>query len=396
MAAETSIGADIGAATGPATRDRRRILYLSGEPWNDRWARRQQLATRLAREPDVEWVLLAAFGTLNPLRALGTDQIADGLWATARLRLPRTSVPGVRAAIAAADGMLHRSAARRWARWDGPANVVVVTHPFQEPAIDQCPGAPFVCFDWTDDWTAFPHLGAADRADLGAATDRLLRRADLVVAVSTDLHTRALRANPASVLIRNGTDIHTLPTGPPDPVIERIRGPRIGYLGQILGRTDLELVGRIADARPEWSLVLVGQVRAVSAAAAAAASRRRNVHVVGSRPHARTGAVLAQFDVCIIPHVEDPLTESMDPVKLYDYFGSGRPIVSTPVAGVERFGDAVRITRGADGFIAAIEASLADRDAGRERRLALARENSWDVRYAELARTLLEHAPRGG
>jgi hypothetical protein len=34
-----------------------------------------------------------------------------------------------------------------------------------------------------------------------------------------------------------------------------------------------------------------------------------------------------------VPHVVNAFTDSLDPIKVYEYLAAGRPIVSTPVAG---------------------------------------------------------------
>ena len=49
-------------------------------------------------------------------------------------------------------------------------------------------------------------------------------------------------------------------------------------------------------------------------------------------------AYLQHADVLVVPHVVTPFTDSLDPIKLYEYQAAGRPVVSTPVAG---FRDAV-------------------------------------------------------
>ena len=43
-------------------------------------------------------------------------------------------------------------------------------------------------------------------------------------------------------------------------------------------------------------------------------------------------------DVLVVPHLVTAFTDSLDPIKLYEYAAVGRPVVSTPVAG---FRDAV-------------------------------------------------------
>ncbi len=43
---------------------------------------------------------------------------------------------------------------------------------------------------------------------------------------------------------------------------------------------------------------------------------------------------LQHADVLVVPHLVTPFTDSLDPIKLYEYRAVGRPVVATPVAGV--------------------------------------------------------------
>jgi glycosyltransferase involved in cell wall biosynthesis len=53
------------------------------------------------------------------------------------------------------------------------------------------------------------------------------------------------------------------------------------------------------------------------------------------------------FDVCIVPHQVTPFTESLNPLKLFEYLAAGLPVVSTDVAGFRDFAD--RGVAGAEG-----------------------------------------------
>jgi hypothetical protein len=69
---------------------------------------------------------------------------------------------------------------------------------------------------------------------------------------------------------------------------------------------------------------------------------------------------LRAFDVGIMPHLSNSMTEKMNPLKLYNHFGAGIPIVSTEVANLEDLRSYVRTASNPDTFIAAIEACLAE------------------------------------
>ncbi|MFM9726349.1 glycosyltransferase, partial [Streptomyces scabiei] len=58
-----------------------------------------------------------------------------------------------------------------------------------------------------------------------------------------------------------------------------------------------------------------------------------NVDLMGPRPYRDVPAYICNADVLIVPHRVDGFTESLDPIKLYEYRAAGRPVVSTRVAG---------------------------------------------------------------
>ena len=67
---------------------------------------------------------------------------------------------------------------------------------------------------------------------------------------------------------------------------------------------------------------------------------------------------LQHADVLVVPHVVTEFTDSLDPIKLYEYQAVGRPVVSTPVAGF-RDADDPRITiASGDAFAAAVAAAV--------------------------------------
>ena len=112
-------------------------------------------------------------------------------------------------------------------------------------------------------------------------------------------------------------------------------------------------------------------------------------------PHRELADYLALFDVCLIPHLDNAHTAGNNPLKLYDYLTTGRPVVSTRVAGVEGFEDVVEVAADRASFIAAVEAAAAAVVEGHEPperavvRRARAAAHTWEARAAEVEALLL-------
>ena len=61
----------------------------------------------------------------------------------------------------------------------------------------------------------------------------------------------------------------------------------------------------------------------------------------------------------------------MHALKVYEYLATGKPVVSTPLEGLNACREVVALAGDAEAFGAAVEAALGDPDAGRAARLAV-------------------------
>ena len=173
--------------------------------------------------------------------------------------------------------------------------------------------------------------------------------------------------------------------------------PRLGYYGVIDERLDLDLIAALADARPDWSIVMVGPVVKVDLADL---PRRNNVHYLGSKSYAQLPSYLAGWDVALMPFAINDATKFISPTKTPEYLAGGRPVVSTPITDVVRhYGDleGVRIADTAEAFIAECEKALElsqKPQAWRPEVDKILSELSWDRTFARMAALIDEAAAR--
>ena len=78
--------------------------------------------------------------------------------------------------------------------------------------------------------------------------------------------------------------------------------PRLGFYGVIDERMDLALIAAVADARPDWTLVLVGPVVKIHPADL---PRRDNIVYLGGKAYADLPAYLAGWDVARFHQLAD-------------------------------------------------------------------------------------------
>ena len=135
--------------------------------------------------------------------------------------------------------------------------------------------------------------------------------------------------------------------------------PRFGFYGVIDERMDIELLGKLADAHPEWSIVMVGPVVKIDPADL---PRRDNIHYLGGKSYAELPAYLGGWDVAMAPFAINESTRFISPTKTPEYLCGGRPVVSSAIVDVKRhYGEleAVRVADTHAEFIAECETALA-------------------------------------
>ncbi len=162
----------------------------------------------------------------------------------------------------------------------------------------------------------------------------------------------------------------------------------IGYAGALESWFDYRLVRDAAVGRPEWIFRLIGRVENPEVASL---GDLPNVELTGEVPFHELPAHLAEFDVGLIPFRVNELTRATNPIKLYEYFACGLPVVSSALPEVLQFCDLVYA--GGD-FAGQLSRAAAESDPLKEsRRMEVARKESWDARAGtlrDLARDLLE------
>lgn len=270
--------------------------------------------------------------------------------------------------------------------------VLWINHPHYTSGFVGTFGERLFIYDLCDDYLEFHDEASPFRRRLENEDRRLTEEADLMFVSSEGLYRKKEAVAKLAHRLPNAVDfdhfqeICSRASEPGDLI--GIPRPRLCYLGKITHRTDLSMVLHAARKRPQWQFVLVGPVSPGTEGAHELAGLA-NVVFLGEKPYDEVPAYLKHVDVCIMPHKISRLSESMDPLKLYGYLASGKPIVSSRVAGIEPFMEVVRVADTADDFVSQIEAALADDRLG-EKRLALARENSWEKRVATIFELIQE------
>ena len=228
----------------------------------------------------------------------------------------------------------------------------------------------------------------------------LLQRADVVFANSKLTFERKQVLNSNTYRITSGADVeHFAQAANPliqtHPNVAQLAHPVLAFVGNVNEKTDVSLLASVARARPQWSIVLIGQPFP-EAVNLRPIQRLPNVHWLGRRRFESLPSLLHGVDLCLLPYAQGEATRYRSPLKLYEYLATGKPIVSTPHPEVSDFAGAVTIASPDHLFVEAIEDALRNDTAQKEqRRMEIARQHSWDTRVDEMQRIIAKHLGTG-
>jgi len=192
----------------------------------------------------------------------------------------------------------------------------------------------------------------------------LLGRADLVFTGGVSLYRDKLPFNENTHLFPSGVEIeHFAKAAQPDAFArpDDLAGlpqaqPLLGYYGVIDERMDLALLDYVAQARPNWQIVMLGPIAKIDQADLPQAA---NLHYPGMKSYEQLPAYLAHFDVALIPFAMNEATRYLSPTKTLEYMAAQKPVVSNPIPDVvELYGEVVRVAHTPAEFVAQIEAAI--------------------------------------
>ena len=370
------------AATPPYT-----LVVLSHLGWDWVWQRPQHLLSRMARSHPVLFVMEPDLIESDDPPRLRTEDRGGNItlaWPTFSLAQSEAAGGHYRLIGRLVDGWLAQRGAADPVFW--------LYTPMAQTAIESRPGAVIV-FDAMDELSAFRFAPPV----LKEREALLMQRADLVFTGGQSLYDARKDRNPRVYCFPSGVErAHFAqaldPATPEAAAVAALPHPRVGYYGVIDERVDLDLLRRCAVLRPSYQWVMVGPTIKIDEADVPQAP---NLIYPGKQEYAALPGFLKGFDVCMMPFALNESTRFISPTKTLEYMAAHKPIVSTPIHDVVvPYAHIVRIAATPEEFVAAVDAALAERDAGRAARAAAEDEilaaHEWDAIAAEMLRLIDE------
>ncbi|CAG9622820.1 glycosyltransferase [Sutcliffiella rhizosphaerae] len=175
-------------------------------------------------------------------------------------------------------------------------------------------------------------------------------------------------------LIRNAYDknmgLHLHPSSP-HPSIKK----KIGYIGAWAPWVDDSLVRRLASKLIDHEIVIIGAEFGKNFTL----KHLPNVTFLGQIPHEQLASHLSQMDVCIIPFKITPVTLATNPVKMYEYLATGKPVISSALPECVLAQPYVDIGKNHQEFISKVSYRLSNPGNENERK-SYSLSNTWENR----------------
>lgn len=276
-------------------------------------------------------------------------------------------------------------------RWQIKEPILWVFNPYAVHFIASLPRR-LIVYHCVDDLSL---VSGADSQAILEAEKTLLGKADLVFASSPLLYEKCHRFNRNTHLQPNVGDFQhfskvLLPETPIARELGKIKHPIIMFAGNLAAaKVDFELIEQIAGKRIDCSVVLIGPVwKDVTSFRLQRLKRLPNLHLLPPVPYPQLPSYLKAADMLIIPYLINETTKGVFPLKFFEFLSTGKPVVSTALPSLRQYAEIVPMPETYQGFFRAIDEAIKSEDRNKERRLELAKKNTWEVRLEELSKLI--------
>lgn len=190
-----------------------------------------------------------------------------------------------------------------------------------------------VIYMCVDEFSLWPGL---DFKMVSEMEKKLLQKADLVFATSTQLALSKSNQKSETILLTHGVDFEHFKLSEKKNISEVIK---ICYFGLFDERSDQSIIQYIAENVQNSEIYIIGNV----ACNVSQLEAYRNIFFTGPVEYSELPKKISEMDLFILPYVKNELTKNINPLKLKEYLSTGRPVVSTSIAEVVNLKDYIFI-----------------------------------------------------
>jgi len=232
-------------------------------------------------------------------------------------------------------------------------------------------------------------------ANISILRDKVTKISNLVFATSKNLQREASRINKNTFYLPNGTDEEFIMSAnernPCPEGYKDIKNPIVLYVGAISDWIDYELYEYGVAKLKDTTFVMIGPILGVNYRKNLAKVQRysklyKNFHYLGPKPHSELKEYLAPAHVGIIPFVVNPLTNEINPIKLFEYASFGLPVVAPHLSELQNYRENVLFYKNREEYLDLISDCSRKKAYLSQKLIEFARRNTWEKRFELLLR----------
>jgi glycosyltransferase involved in cell wall biosynthesis len=207
------------------------------------------------------------------------------------------------------------------------------------------------------------------------------KKVDGIITTSDYLNEDKKKYNKNTVVVKNGVD-YKLFSPFAKTEVNKSHKKVVGYTGSLDYRFDIDLIEYAVQQLPEYNFEFTGGI--LNQKVVDRLSKYDNIIFHPAVHASLVPALVAGFDVGIIPYVLSEINKNIYPLKINEYLAIGVPVIMTEFAVLKDFESIAKVTRSKEEFVQQIKHQIENDSSNLiEKRKAFAQSNSWESR-AEL------------
>jgi glycosyltransferase involved in cell wall biosynthesis len=232
----------------------------------------------------------------------------------------------------------------------GAPPIVITTLPIMADLVGEIPAKRWVYY-CVDDFSVWPGY---DGKTMAAMERELVAKVDVTVAVSEHLADGLRKLGASPHLLTHGVDIDAWrPSKQPlnlPAEFSGLEGPFIVFWGVIDRRMDIEWLAALSKVLKKGSILLFGPKEDPNPAL----YDIPKLFLRDAIKFARLPEIAATANVLIMPYINAPVTQAMQPLKLKEYLATGKPVVVRSLPATRPWADACDACETIDEFVLTI------------------------------------------
>jgi len=187
--------------------------------------------------------------------------------------------------------------------------------------------------------------------------------------------------------------------------LKNIPSPKIGFIGNIDHRLDFKLISQLIIKNSQWSFIFIGpiyrnpiQAKVINLDKKLKMLRQlKNVFFLKKIAKRKVPAFIDNLDLGFIPYdLSQEFCRYSYPMKIFEFFARGKPVISTPIESLIPLEPYVKIAKDAKEFEKEIKSILKNSWPKEyiKKQKELAQANSWENKIKKMSQILKKEFPK--